>query len=73
MFLDKNKKLCFILFQLHLVFVNFQVINSKGSPPSFRVTAMNAMKQKNYKKYRNAEYTAAACKFWGVKKFFLGV
>ena len=22
------------------------------------------------KKYRNAEYTAAACKFWGGKKFF---
>ena len=21
-------------------------------------------------KYRNAEYTAAACKFWGSKKFF---
>ena len=23
-----------------------------------------------HKKYRNAEYTAAACKFWGGKKFF---
>ena len=23
-----------------------------------------------FKKYRNAEYTGAACKFWGGKKFF---